>query len=76
MTQDTPNPLDIRHAGEPWDQREESRLANLAVANQPLRLIVRELGRPAEEILTKLGELGLELDSTQYNPRGQHEGKA
>jgi hypothetical protein len=73
LSEQTTNPLDVRNAGKPWDQREESRLQNLVVANQPLRLIVRELGRPAEEIRAKVDELGLELDNGAYNPRGLHE---
>lgn len=73
MTEQAPNPFDVRHAGEPWDAREAARLSNLVVANQPMRLIVREFGRPEEEIRAKVAELGLEFDDSVYNPRGQHE---
>jgi hypothetical protein len=67
------NAFDVRNAGKPWDAREEARLQNLVVANQPMRLIVREFGRPEDEIRTRMNELGLEFDSSVYNPRGQHE---
>ena len=76
MNQEEPHPFDVRHAGEPWDAKLESRLANLVVANQPLRLIVRELGRPAREIRAKAEELGLKWDTSVFNPRGLHENTA
>jgi hypothetical protein len=73
MTEQAPNPFDSRNAGKPWDSREAARLQNLVVANQPMRLIVRELGRPEDEVRAKMAELGVEFDSNVYNPRGQHE---
>jgi hypothetical protein len=75
MASEAPHPFDVRNAGKPWDSREESRLANLVVANQPMRLIVRELGRPEAEIRAKTDELGIEFDNSAYNPRGLHEKK-
>jgi len=73
MAEQAPNPFDSRNAGKPWDPREAARLQNLVVANQPMRLIVRELGRPEEEIRAEMTALGVDFDSTVYNPRGQHE---
>jgi hypothetical protein len=73
MTEPALNPFDTRNAGKPWDAREAARLQNLVVANQPVRLIVRELGRPEDEIRAKMAELGVQFDSSVYNPRGQHE---
>jgi len=55
-----------RNAGKPWTENEELRLANHAGGNTPMRLIVIELGRPEEEVLAKMRDLGVEL-SQNYN---------
>jgi hypothetical protein len=56
-----------RNAGKPWSANEDLRLANHASGNTPMRLIVVEFGRPEEEVLARLGELGLEQASENYN---------
>jgi hypothetical protein len=73
VTQDAPNPLDVRNAGEPWTEAEELRFRNLGQANTPMRLIVRELGRPEDELRVKAEELGVNLDTGNYNRLGLHE---
>jgi hypothetical protein len=64
LTQETENPLDRRNAGKPWTDNEVARLRNLSVGATPLRLIVRELGRPEDELRVKAGELGFTLGSS------------
>lgn len=61
------NPLDIRNAGKPWTANEVNRLRNLGIGNQPMRLIVRELGRPESQIRSKAEEMGFALESDNYN---------
>jgi hypothetical protein len=73
LTQDAPNPLDVRNAGKPWTEAEVLRLTNLASGNTPMRLIVRELGRPEEEVRAKAEETGVALDTGNYNRLGLHE---
>jgi hypothetical protein len=67
VTENTPNPVDVRNAGKPWTYNELNRLQNLGIGNQPMRLIVRELGRPEEEIRAKAEEMGFELETDNYN---------
>jgi hypothetical protein len=64
VTQQSPNPLDARNAGKPWSDSEVIRFKNLCVGATPLRLIVRELGRPEAELAAKAAELGIELQTT------------
>ena len=73
LTQEGQNPLDIRNAGQPWTEAEVLRLTNLAGGNTPIRLIVRELGRPEEEVRAKAQEQGVNLETGNYNRLGLHE---
>jgi hypothetical protein len=73
MTEEAVNPLDVRNAGKPWDEREAIRLSNLAAGNQPMRLIVRELGRPESEIRAQGEELGISFETGNYNRLRLHE---
>jgi hypothetical protein len=65
VTQEQANPLDSRNAGKPWTDGELTRFRNLCTGATPLRLIVRELGRPEAELAAKAAELGIELQTTQ-----------
>ena len=67
MTEETPDPRDTRNAGKPWTEQETSRLQNLSIGSTPMRLMVRELGRPEEELRAKAEELGFALESDNYN---------
>ena len=67
MTQDATDPRDVRNAGKEWTDAELSRLRNLSIGATPMRLIVRELGRPEAEVRAKAQEQGLELSSDNYN---------
>jgi hypothetical protein len=44
------DPRDVRNAGRPWTDQEVLRLRNLALGGTPMRLVVRELGRPEDEV--------------------------
>jgi len=69
MTQETtpPDPRDVRNAGKPWSEAEAARLQNLGIGNTPMRLMVRELGRPEAELRAKAEELGFPLETDNYN---------
>jgi hypothetical protein len=67
MTEETTDPRDVRNAGKPWSDAEVGRLRNLSIGSTPMRLIVRELGRPEPELRAKAAELGFKLDSDNYN---------
>ena len=67
MTQETPDPRDSRNAGKDWSDAEVARLRNLSIGNTPMRLIVRELGRPEPEVRAKASEQGFELSTDNYN---------
>ena len=67
MTQETPDPRDSRNAGKDWSEAELTRLRNLSIGNTPMRLIVRELGRPEPEVRAKASEQGFELSTDNYN---------
>jgi hypothetical protein len=67
------DPRDVRNAGKPWSDAEVTRLRNLALGGQVLRLIVREMGRPEEELRAKAAEEGFELESGGYNRRSLYE---
>jgi len=56
-----PSPLDSRNAGKPWTDNEVARLRNLARGSTPMRLIVRELGRPEDEVQAKLTEAAIAI---------------
>jgi hypothetical protein len=73
LTQDAANPLDVRNAGQPWSEADVLRLTNLASGATPLRLIVRELGRPEAELRAKAAEHGINLATGNYNRLGLHE---
>ena len=67
MTQETTDPRDVRNAGKDWTETEIGRLRNLSIGNTPMRLIVRELGRPEPEVRAKADEQGLKLSNDNYN---------
>jgi hypothetical protein len=69
----SPDPRDVRNAGKPWSETEVKRLRNLALGGQIMRLIVREMGRPEEELRTKAAEEGFELETGGYNRRSLYE---
>ena len=71
--QTAPDPRDVRNAGKEWTENELNRLRNLAVGSTPLRLIIRELGRPEEELRAKAEELGVNLETAGYNRLSMHE---
>lgn len=67
---DSQSNLDSRNAGKDWTENELLRLKNHAGGNTPMRLIVREFGRPEEEINAKIAEMGVEVSSGNYNRLG------
>ncbi len=68
-----PDPRDVRKAGTPWTDNDVKRLRNLALGGTPLRLMVRELGRPIEELQAKADEEGFVLETGGYNRRSLYE---
>jgi hypothetical protein len=70
---ETTDPRDVRNAGKPWSETEVTRLRNLALGGQIMRLIVREMGRPEEELRAKADEEGFELQTGGYNRRSLYE---
>ena len=64
---DETNRLDTRNAGKPWTGNEVARLRNLARGSTLMRLIVRELGHPADEVQAKLDELGISLGTRHFD---------
>ena len=66
-TEETPDPRDVRNAGKDWSDAEVARLRNLSIGSTPMRLIVRELGRPEAELRTKAEEQGFPLSTENYN---------
>jgi hypothetical protein len=60
------DPRDVRNAGKPWTDQEVVRLRNLALGGTPMRLVVRELGRPEGEVRGKASEQGINLESGGY----------
>jgi len=67
------DPRDVRNAGKPWDAREVLRLRNLALGGTPMRLIVRELGRPEAEVRAKAEAEGIDLEAGGYSRRSLYE---
>jgi hypothetical protein len=67
------DPRDVRNSGKPWTDAEVTRLRNLALGGQVMRLIVREMGRPEQELRAKAAESGFELESGGYNRRSLYE---
>jgi hypothetical protein len=64
---ETADPRDSRNAGKAWSERDVLRLRNLGLGSTPMRLIVRELGRPEDEVRAKAAEEGIELEVSGYN---------
>jgi hypothetical protein len=64
MTETNQNPLDVRNSGKEWSDKDAARLRNLTIGATPLRLIIRELGRPEEELRSKAEEMGMKLESS------------
>jgi hypothetical protein len=67
------DPRDIRKAGTPWTDNDVKRLRNLALGGVPLHLIVREMGRPLDELQTKADAEGFVLETGGYNRRSLYE---
>jgi hypothetical protein len=67
------DPRDVRNGGKAWSEAEVTRLRNLALGGQVMRLIVREMGRPEAELRAKASEAGFELESGGYNRRSLYE---
>lgn len=70
---EAPDPRDVRKAGTPWSENDVKRLRNLALGGTPLRLIVREMGRPLEELQAKADAEGFVLETGGYNRRSLYE---
>jgi hypothetical protein len=69
------DPRDVRNAGKPWADQEVLRLRNLALGGTPMRLVVRELGRPEDEVRAKASDEGINLDRGGYSRRSLYEEK-
>ena len=67
------DPRDVRKAGTAWTDNDVKRLRNLAIGGTPLRLIVREMGRPLDELQTKADAEGFVLETGGYNRRSLYE---
>jgi hypothetical protein len=67
MTTEETDPRDVRNAGKDWSDAEVARLRNLSIGSTPMRLIVRELGRPEAELRAKADEQGFPLSTENYN---------
>jgi hypothetical protein len=67
------DPRDVRNAGKPWTYQEVLRLRNLALGGTPIRLVVRELGRPQAEVRAKASDEGINLESGGYSRRSLYE---
>ena len=63
------DPRDVRKAGLPWTDNDVKRLRNLSLGGVPLHLIVREMGRPLEELQAKADTEGFVLETGGYNRR-------
>ncbi|MGE0057325.1 MAG: hypothetical protein AB7T32_05025 [Dehalococcoidia bacterium] len=63
------DPRDSRNAGKDWTESESTRFTNLCVGGTPLRLIVRELGRPEPELRAKAAELSIRLEGADRMTR-------
>ena len=70
---EAPDPRDVRDAGKPWTEQQVKLLRNLAMGGQIMRLMVREMGRPEEELRAKAAEQGFELQTGGYNRRSLYE---
>jgi hypothetical protein len=69
------DPRDVRNAGKSWTDQEVLRLRNLVLGGTPMRLVVRELGRPEEEVRAKASDEGINLESGGYSRRSLYEEK-
>jgi hypothetical protein len=67
------DPRDVRNAGKEWTENDVKRLRNLALGGQLMRLIVREMGRPEDELRAKAAEEGFELQTGGFNRRSLYE---
>lgn len=72
---ETIDPRDVRKAGTPWTENDVKRLRNLALGGIPMRLMIREMGRPLEELQAKADEQGFVLETGGYNRRSLYEDK-
>ena len=70
---EAPDPRDVRKAGTPWTDNDVKRLRNLALGGQIMHLMVREMGRPEEELRAKAAEEGFEIETGGYNRRSLYE---
>ena len=67
------DPRDVRKAGTPWTDNDVKRLRNLALGGVPMRLVVREMGRPLDELQAKADAEGFGLETGGYNRRSLYE---
>ena len=67
------DPRDVRNVGTPWTDAQVKLLKNLALGGQLMRLMVREMGRPEQELRAKASEEGFELETGGYNRRSLYE---
>lgn len=67
------DPRDVRNASTPWTDSQVKLLKNLALGGQLMRLMVREMGRPEDELRAKAAEEGFELETGGYNRRSLYE---
>jgi hypothetical protein len=67
------DPRDSRNAGKPWTEQQVKLLRNLAMGGQIMRLMVREMGRPEDELRAKAAEQGFEIQTGAYNRRSLYE---
>jgi hypothetical protein len=70
---ESPDPRDVRKAGTPWSDNDVKGLLNLALGGTPLRFIVREMGRPLDELQVKADAEGFVLETGGYNRRSLYE---
>ena len=56
------------NAGKVWTADDVARLRQLAKGNTPTRVVALKLGRTADAIYDKAGDLGLSLGPTNQSP--------
>ena len=73
---ETVDPRDVRKAGLPWTDNDVKRLRNLSLGGVPLHLIVREMGRPLEEVHRGRDHDARQRDAGRAARAGQAEPRA
>lgn len=67
------DPRDVRNAGKAWLDTDVKRLRNLALGGQIMRLMVREMGRPEEELRAKAAQGGVRTGDGRVQPADLYE---